>query len=172
MSESPFEHPAVRRLKAIPAYYHIAFDPVPVKARHDGWTPERQRGFIDRLVVTGCLARAARAVGMSPQSADKLGRRRGAESFRRARDEALASGRSYQADIALLRCIEGERNPIMYGGRKVGERVRYDNGLLIAVLNASMPPEQASADPVSDLNRALEALQDELPVDGEPRVER
>ena len=31
----------------------FAFAPVPVRARKDGWTPERQRRFVD-LLVAGC----------------------------------------------------------------------------------------------------------------------
>lgn len=42
-----------------------AFTPVPMtRSRHDGWTPERQRGFIAALAQSGIVARAARSVGM------------------------------------------------------------------------------------------------------------
>lgn len=158
MSDSAPEHRAARRLRECPAFYHIPFDPVPVKARHDGWTAERQRGFIDRLAVTGCIARSARAVGMSPQSVHNLRKRKGAGSFNRACGQAQANGRSYQHDIAILRCIEGERVPVMYRGRKVGEKVRHDNSLLLAVLNSNLPAESSSEDPALALARALEAL--------------
>jgi len=158
MSDSASEHPAARRLRQCPAFYRIPFDPVPVKARHDGWTPERQRGFIDRLVVTGCVARSARAVGMTPQSLHALRKHKGAASFDRACEEALRSGRSYQGDIAILRCIAGEKVPVMYRGRCVGVKVRHDNSLLIAVLNATSPREAAGEDPAVALARALEAL--------------
>jgi hypothetical protein len=30
------------------------FAPVPLRYRHDGWTPERQRGFIEALAATRC----------------------------------------------------------------------------------------------------------------------
>jgi hypothetical protein len=37
------------------------FDPVPsASPRHDGWTPERQRGFIDALARVGIVAAAPR----------------------------------------------------------------------------------------------------------------
>jgi hypothetical protein len=158
MSDSASEHPAARRLRQCPAFYHIPFDPVLVKARHDGWTQERQRGFIDRLVVTGCIARSARAVGMTAQSLHNLRKHKGASSFNQACGEALASGRSYQGDLAILRCIEGERLPVMYRGRCVGTKVRYDNSLLIAVLNATSPDQASGEDPAVALARALEAL--------------
>ncbi|MFN3944579.1 MAG: hypothetical protein ACK4K7_06600 [Allosphingosinicella sp.] len=101
----PEHHPAAGRIRRVPAFFRIRFRPVPVKARHDGWTPERQRGFIDRLCVTGCVARSARAVGKAPQSAYRLRGHAGAAGFRRAWDEALAAGRSYQVDVAIDRAL-------------------------------------------------------------------
>ena len=129
-------HPSGLRLRECVAFLHIPFRAVPVKARHDGWTPERQRGFIDRLCLTGNVARCARAVGKSPRSAYSLRDHAGAASFARAWDRALASGQSYQIDVALERCLMGERVPIVRGGVCVGERHRFDNRLTMATLNA------------------------------------
>ncbi|HEY0013762.1 MAG TPA: hypothetical protein VGB79_13025 [Allosphingosinicella sp.] len=135
------------------------FDPVPVRPRHDGWTPERQRGFIDRLTVTGSVARSARAVGMSPQSADTLRKHAQAASFARAWEQALANGRSFQRDVAIRRSLEGETIPIVYKGKLLGQRVRHDNRLAVAVLDATPRRElPAEADPAADLQRAIEAL--------------
>ena len=40
-----------------------AFDPVPRRQKRcDGWTPERQRGFIEALHATGSVRAAAHAV--------------------------------------------------------------------------------------------------------------
>jgi hypothetical protein len=36
----------------------LAFHAVPVRARHDGWTPQRQRAFILRLALTGSVGGA------------------------------------------------------------------------------------------------------------------
>jgi hypothetical protein len=33
----------------------IPFTPVPVRARHDGWTAERQIAFIEALAATGAV---------------------------------------------------------------------------------------------------------------------
>lgn len=118
------------------AFHHIPFRPVPVKARHDGWTPQRQRGFIDRLCLSGNVARSARAVGKTPQSAYRLRDHEGAASFRQAWDKALANGQSYQIDIGMERSLLGERVPIVRGGVCVGVRHRFDNGLTIATLSA------------------------------------
>lgn len=35
------------------------FAPVPRKYRHDGWTPERQKAFIEALADCGSVTRAA-----------------------------------------------------------------------------------------------------------------
>ena len=116
-----------------------------VKARHDGWTPERQRAFIDRLCLIGNVAGAARAVGKTPQSVYRLREHVGAGSFRRAWDEALGVSRSHLCDVAIERCIEGEAVPVFYKGRKVAEWTRYDNRLLATALNAFFRNERAQA---------------------------
>jgi hypothetical protein len=59
------------------------FTPVPLRARRDGWTPERQFGYVVALAEFGHGGRAAEAVGMSEQSACRLRRRPGAASFNR-----------------------------------------------------------------------------------------
>jgi hypothetical protein len=68
----------------------LRFTPVPVKARHDGWTPARQRAFIEALAATRCVVRACKAVGMSTVTAYALRKRAGAQSFAAAWDTALA----------------------------------------------------------------------------------
>jgi hypothetical protein len=74
-----------------PAYARVPpFLPVPVRARGDGWTVERQGRFIGLLAETGCVAEAARGVGMSRVAAYQLRARAGAESFVRAWDWVLA----------------------------------------------------------------------------------
>jgi len=44
----------------------------PVAPRHDGWTPQRQRAFLQALVDSGSVEEAARAVGMSARRACRL----------------------------------------------------------------------------------------------------
>lgn len=112
----------------------LAFTPVPVRARHDGWSPERQTAFIHRLALCGSVSTAARAVGKSRKSVYDLRDRPGAESFASAWDAALGMGRSRQLDLAIERSIAGEVKPYFYQGRKCGENIRHHNGLTIAVL--------------------------------------
>jgi len=73
--------------------FALDFDPVPVRYRRDGWTPERQRTFIAGLRECRCVLEACRRVGRSSESAYKLYRRPDAASFRRAWDAALTSAR-------------------------------------------------------------------------------
>ena len=55
------------------------FAPVPRKYRHDGWTPERQRAFIEALADTGSVTRAAGMVNMAQTNCYALRRAVGAE---------------------------------------------------------------------------------------------
>ena len=74
-----------------PAYGRVPpFLPVPLRARADGWTPERQARFIGLLAETGSVAEAARRAGMSRESAHRLRQRPGAGSFAHAWDAIVA----------------------------------------------------------------------------------
>jgi len=68
-------------LRGLPPPIVPEFTPVPLRYRKDGWTPERQRLYVAALAATGHFGKAARAVGMTEQSAGKLRRRPGAASF-------------------------------------------------------------------------------------------
>ena len=74
-----------------PAYARVPpFLPVPLRARADGWTADRQARFIGLLAETGSVAEAARRVGMGRESAWRLRRRAEAESFAHAWDAVVA----------------------------------------------------------------------------------
>jgi hypothetical protein len=84
------------------------FIPVPLdRARHDGWTAERQQQFLVALGVMGSVGQAARAVGMGRISAYNLRKRAGAESFAAAWDMALTYGRSRMFSVAMDRVLNG-----------------------------------------------------------------
>ena len=112
----------------------IPFTPVPVARRHDGWTPERQRGFIDALAEIGCVTAAAKHVGMTPKSAYRLRNHAGATSFAAAWDKSIGQGRANADDTAIGRALHGEVIPVFYRGHQIGERRRYNDRLLITVL--------------------------------------
>lgn len=140
----------------------LAFVPVPVRPRSDGWTALRQQGFILRLALGGCVVLAAKGVGKTKASAYRLRERPGAESFAAAWDRALGWGRDRSADVGLERALCGEIVPIVRDGRCVGLRHRFDNRLLMTVLNAMDRRLAASAlghDPVQAFERALAAIE-------------
>ena len=111
-----------------------AFDSVPVKYRHDGWTPARQKAFIGALADTGSVSRAARYVNMSPEGAYYLRRRPGSESFRRAWEAALDLGVQRLKDIAYERAIDGQLSPVFVAGKLKGfRRIRNDRLLMFCL---------------------------------------
>jgi hypothetical protein len=104
------------------------FTPVPRRTRNaDGWTEERQRGFITALAATGSVRRAAEAAGMSYASAYQLRKARGATSFVKAWDTAISTGVSHIYDTLLDHSLNGVPEPIFYAGKEVGERRRFNH---------------------------------------------
>lgn len=71
----------------------LQFAPVPLKKRHDGWSPDLQSDFILLLARGRSVAGAARGVGKSRASAYALRDLPGAASFVAAWDAALAYAR-------------------------------------------------------------------------------
>ena len=86
MLSDPIDHLAAR------------FTPVPVRARADGWTAERQRGFVRALGAGASVGDAAARVGMSRRSAYRLHDRPHARSLRRAWRIAQEMGRPAPPD--------------------------------------------------------------------------
>ena len=110
------------------------FTPVPVTARHNGWTPARQQAFIAQLTRIGLVAPAARAVGMTARSAYRLRRRADAASFATAWDKAVDRGQEVVETGAIDRALNGTTVPVFYRGRTVGVKKLYHDRLTIAVL--------------------------------------
>lgn len=130
----------------------IPFTPVPSHTtRRDGWTPERQRDFIEALALIGLVSAAAAHVGKSRKSAYALRGRPGAESFAAAWDEAVDWGGLNATLSAFHRAIHGVPVPIFYKGLQVGERRVYDDRLLAAALRHVDPQKYAPA-PLSGSN--------------------
>src|SRR5690349_17816010 len=81
----PETEPAPTPLVPLPAQADARplphFDPVPLRPRHDGWTPAKQRAYVEHLAETLSPEAAAALVGMSVQSARALRRRPGGEGF-------------------------------------------------------------------------------------------
>lgn len=118
-----------------------AFDPVPRKYRHDGWTPDRQRAFIAALADTGSVKRAAMHVNMSPEGAYWLRRQAGSESFRRAWEAALDFGVQRLKDEAFDRALNGQLSPVFVAGKLRGFRRIKNDRLLMFCLRMNLRGE-------------------------------
>ena len=164
------------------------------RPRHDGWTADRQEAFLKALATCGCVAHAARSVGMRRQSAHNLYHRPSARDVRRAVDAALDCSLILLEDAMFSRAINGVARPIFYQGEQVGEWRHFDEKLGMFLLRnrrphryamklnlepAPLPPgcENEGPDPdeaVGDLEWHIEDLKDEAdlpasevaPIDG------
>lgn len=85
----------------MPAPPIIAFIPVPLRPRADGWSPELQLRFIHALSRGLTPGEAARSVGKNRQNAYALRKRKGAESFAAAWDAVVAYVRQVRAEGRL-----------------------------------------------------------------------
>jgi hypothetical protein len=102
--------------------------------RHDGWTPERQKAFVEALADTGCVSIACRMVNMSQRSYYQLRRQPGATSFRAAADAAQSLGLQCVKDEAFDRAMTGELIPVFVGGKLMGYRRKKNDRLLMFIL--------------------------------------
>lgn len=130
------KYPPVRRRKA----HHPrvpGFVPVFQRKRTDGWTPERQVRFLAELAITRSVSAAARKVGMARETAYRLRRRPGAESFAAAWEAALgrsAAKRKVTPQELGRRAIAGLLKPHIYGGAYTGVRQKPDDSALLRYL--------------------------------------
>ena len=118
-----------------------AFTPVPLRFRADGWTPLKQAAFLGALAETWSVAAAARAVGMSRESAYRLREKPGAESFAAAWDAILAEPRRLRMSTHELlwhRLFYGTLKPVMRGGRHVGTLASPDNDGVLRLYRREM----------------------------------
>ena len=125
-----------------------AFVPVATRARKDGWTVRRQAAFLAALAITGSVGEAARRVSMARETAYRLRRREGAESFTAAWDAIVGrvdgARRKVTPDERARRAIEGLLKPVIYRGRHVANQRKPDNSGLLGFL-AQLDRGQGSA---------------------------
>ena len=115
-----------------------AFVPVPTRARADGWTPARQAAFLAALALTRSVSAAARRVAMARETAYRLRRRKGAESFAAAWDAALGRAapakRKVTAEERARRALDGMLKPHFWRGEHVLTVRKADNSALLSHL--------------------------------------
>ena len=112
----------------------LDFVPVVLARRSDGWTPERQRAFIEQLASCGTVCEAAARVGMTDQSARRLRHRPDAASLNRAWENALRVSSVRRRSVAYERAVLGTVRHRTYRGKLVGEDRIFDNRLLACLL--------------------------------------
>lgn len=156
------------------ADYHWV--PVLKKPRKDGWSPAKQRAFIEALADTGSVATAAQSVGMTDRSAQMLRRSPGAESFDRAWAAAINAASTKLMDEAFERALVGSDEPVFdREGNCVGRRFKKSDKMLQFLLRGYFPerfghfanrgPAQDSGSPPVAVAEALEHLVPPAPAD-------
>ena len=108
--------------------------------REDRWNKPKLAEFLRALGATQCVKSAARAVGMSRQSAYKMRNRLKGEPFDIAWEAAFQHGYDALHQAALERALFGVEVPIYHLGEQVGSRRHFDERLttfLLARRNAA-----------------------------------
>lgn len=124
------------------------YDWVPVrrKARHDGWTVATQQAFIGVLADTGSVTQAALEVNMSATSCYRLRRSADGRAFAAAWDAAVQTASLRLVDLAFDRAVNGSPEPVFdREGNRVGQRIRYNDRLLMFLLRAHQPDRYRTA---------------------------
>lgn len=155
-------HPLAVTPDEPPAYDPADYRWVPVRRRprHDGWTEEKQRRFIETLADTGVVGLAAKQVGLTRESAYKLRRSPHAAAFARAWDAARHHAGGTLEDIAFERAIEGqEQNVFNEYGEVIATKYVHNDRLLMFLLR-HLKPERYGRDALREpppLGATLEA---------------
>ncbi|TCD05433.1 hypothetical protein EYB45_08155 [Erythrobacteraceae bacterium CFH 75059] len=102
------------------------------RAAQHQFTAARQAAFLSRLAECGSARSAARAAGVSHQTAYR--QRRACAQFRRAWDAALLVARTQAEEVLACRALDGVEEEVWFRGEVVGTRRRYDARLLLAHL--------------------------------------
>ena len=126
-----------------------------------GWTPARQVVFLRALASTQSVARAARAAGLSRQSAYQLRARMKGEPFDLAWAAALNCRFDALAECALERAMHGVEVPHFYKGELVATSRKFDERLTVALLSLRdrlAPPPRLPAGARRDVTPDFEGL--------------
>lgn len=134
----------------------LAFTPVPLRARRDGWTPKKQYFFILGLARGFTPAHAAGILGLTRKTAYELRRKPGGEGFAVAWDAAVERARTRrieaQAVSLIQRGLHGEWVPRLSRGRLTGWTHKVTSAGLMRVLNRldkmanRLPPDAEAID--------------------------
>jgi hypothetical protein len=107
-------------------------DRSPALEEMTAFTRTAQAAFLAALSQCGSVRRAARASGISHQTAYRA--RSACPAFRRGWDAALLSARAMAEDVLATRALDGVEEAVFYRGELIATRRRYDSRLLLAHL--------------------------------------
>lgn len=109
--------------------------PPPEVEPEDRWTKRKMADFLRVLAAQQSVSAAARAVGMSRQSAYKLRNRLKGEPFDIAWEAAFQHGYDALHQAALERALHGVEVPVFHAGEQVGTRRHFDERLTVFLLS-------------------------------------
>ena len=139
------------------------------------WSARKQTEFLRALAATHSVKAAARAVGMSRQSAYRLRSRLKGQAFDFAWDEAFHHSYHNLPYAALERAMNGTEVPHYYKGELIGTSRRYDERLTVALLklyNTSDVLIVGGLDPQPEITgRRLEILLNAIETEHDDPVE-
>jgi len=119
--------------------------PPPVHVgKGDRWNKHKMAGFLRELAATHNVTAAAKAVGMSRQSAHRLRNRLKGQPFDVAWEAASRHGYDALFDTAIERAIHGVEVPHYANGELVGTHRKFNDHLLLGLLklrNAQGAPQ-------------------------------
>ena len=104
------------------------------RQRVDGWSPERQRGFLERIAEGATVDEATASVGLSPRAAYSLRRRAAGAAFALGWDAAKLVARPIVAEALFCRAMVGQIERLTKPDGDVIERHRFDNRLAMSLL--------------------------------------
>jgi len=112
----------------------------PYRPRHDGWTAERQRLFIESLTRTGCVRDACRVARISSTSAYRIRRR--IPEFAESWALALRRARTPLEEVAWKRAVDGRETVIIRGGKEVERRITPSDSILALLIRQGKLTQQ------------------------------
>lgn len=105
-----------------------------IRQRHDGWTLDRQRPFLEGIARGLSVEQACRLVGMSPSSAYAFRNRAAGAAFALGWRAANLVAREHIADTLLARAIHGQVETTTKPDGSTVARHRFDNRLAVTML--------------------------------------
>jgi hypothetical protein len=109
----------------------------PCRARHDGFTPARQRTFFKVLRKAGCITDACRACGISRNTVRRWRDRRA--DFDEKVEAALAIASAELDMIAWKRATQGAEEKVYRDGKLVFTRVKPSDSMLRLLMQGANP---------------------------------